>query len=156
MLSACGGNFNDKLGEILNESKILSVNITPNPIPKPNVNTPTPFSIKVKVDITSVFDVITVNLKNPANSDQYSLLAYPSPCMTSSSACGVTTYEILCDSYIAENNSTLRTLSCGDMKRAVTLPPGTHPMLLEVRHLDILGGFSKFADDSTTVNLLIQ
>ncbi|MDO8180211.1 MAG: hypothetical protein Q7T62_18340 [Undibacterium sp.] len=155
MLSACGGSVSDKVGEILNESKIISVSINPNPLPQPIGNTPTPFSLKVKVDATSTFDVITVNLKDPANGGQYSLLAYPSPC-SSNKACGMTTYEIQCLSFNAVNNNALRTISCGDMKLAVTLPPGTHPMLIEIRHLDILLGLSKHVDDSATVNLLIQ
>lgn len=156
MLSACGGSVSDKVGEILNESKIISVSVDPNPVPQPIGSTPTPILLKVKVDAKSVFDVITVNLKNPANSGQYSLLAYPSPCMSSNKSCGVTTYEIQCLSTNAANNNALRTLSCGDMKLAVTLPPGTHPMLIEMRHLDILMGLSKYVDDSTTVNLVVQ
>lgn len=156
ILSACGGNVNEKIDEIFKKSKFLSVNVTPNPVAKPNINEPTPFSIKVNVDVTSVFHVITVNLKNPANSNQYSYVAFPSPCMPSTGACGVTTYEIQCNSYIAEKNNALRTISCGDMKLAVTLPPGTHPMLLEVRHLDVFTGFTKYVDDSTTMNLHIQ
>ena len=156
MLSACGGSVSDKVGEILNESKILSVSIDPSPAPKPIGNTPTPISLKVKVDAKSSFDVITVNLKNPANSGQYSMLAYPNPCIPSGRSCGVTTYEIQCLSSNAANNNSLRTLSCGDMKLAVTLPPGSHPMLIEIRHIDILLGLSKHVDDFTTVNLVIQ
>lgn len=155
MLSACGGSVSDKIGEILNESKILSASVDPSPAPKPIGSAPTPISLKVKVDVTSAFDVITVNLKDPANGGQYSLLAYPSPC-SSNKACGLTTYEIQCSSFNAVNNNALRTISCGDMKLAVTLAPGTHPMLIEIRHLDILTGFSKHVDDSATVNLLIQ
>ncbi len=156
MLSACGGRVNDKISEILDESKIISVSVNPNPVPQPIGSAPTPILLKVKVDVTSAFDVITVNLKDPANSGQYSMLAYPSPCAPSNKSCGVMTYEIQCSSTKAVNNNDLRTLSCGDMKSAVTLPPGTHTMLIEIRHLDIFLGFSKYVDDSTTVNLLIQ
>ncbi len=155
-LAACGGSFNDKVGEVLNESKIISVSIDPNPAPKPVGSEPTPILLKVKVNSTSVLDVITVNVKNPANSGQYSMLAFPRPCL-SIGACGVTTYEIQCSSYNAVNSDSLRTLSCGGFKSAVTLPPGTHPMLIEIRDYEaIYFGFRKSIHDSTTVNFVIQ
>ena len=156
MLSACGGSFNDKVDEVFNESKIISVNVDPNPAPQPVGNTPTPITLRVKVDSKSTLDAITVNVKDPSHSNQFSMLAYPRPCLQRAEACGVITYEIQCLSHNAASNNGLRTLSCGDVGRAVTLPPGTHPMLVEIRHLGVVSVFTKFIDDSIIVNFVIQ